>query len=135
LTGAGERGDQELVRALSLARAVLYGLGEHTGQVEGTRWDQPIGLLGYAFLFVAPFTVVGSFAILWPVHWNLSRYDDRFILWCLTSLVAGISGAAMLGLLRADWKVFVVGALCGLCTAAVWLVAFHLASAASGKVQ
>jgi hypothetical protein len=101
---------------------------------DGTRW-RPLGVLFYAFVFVAPFTIVGSFVILWPLHRLLSRYADRLILWGLVSVIAGFAGAAMLGLLRAAWEIFLVGALSGLCTAAVWLVAFHMTSAASAKVQ
>ena len=107
---------------------VLIAIGG--AMYDGTRWEQPLGLLAYAGLFVFPFTLVGSFVVLWPVHRLLARRTKQRALRGSILLIAGLVGGAMLCALRFNSTVFAIGALAGVCTAVVWLVALHMAGSA-----
>lgn len=89
--------------------------------IDDVRWKNP----WFAYVLVMPFTLLGSFAILWPVHSALSRLVGRFTLWTPVIAVASLAGGALLGIIQPVWTVNSIGAICGACTAVFWLLAFH----------
>lgn len=93
---------------------------------DGVRWDHPMGFFFYAFFFVAPFTLLGSFLVLWPLHRLFSPQTSGVIQVSLVLVIASVVGAALLGMLSFNKEVLLVGAFSGLCVAAVWLVTYHL---------
>ncbi|MBA3862618.1 MAG: hypothetical protein C0517_01570 [Erythrobacter sp.] len=92
--------------------------------VDGWNWENPLGLVHYAVLFVFPFTLVGSFVVVLPAHKFAARVFDNHAMQATFVLIAsGIVGALILQLISEQvLAAGLIGTASGLATAIVWLV-------------